>query len=114
LNPYGLALPPVIVAQIAGMTIIGIGGGLCGRFDPARIFSTPRRWGLALTAAVFTLQFDLLTNLAMFWTVGRIQAWLILGIPFSALHIASNSLLFAFAFPALRKIVPGRSMTGER
>ncbi len=109
LNPFGAALPPVTVAQIIGMALAGTAGGLAAHVDPWRIFSRPRRWGLVLTAIVITLFYDLLTNLAMFWTLGNLWPWLIAGIPFSALHIGSNSLLFAFAFPALQKIVPGQS-----
>lgn len=109
LHPFGAALPPVTVAQVCGMAVAGLAGGLGARLDPARIFSRSRRWGLALTAVILTLFYDVLTNLAMFWTLGNLWAWLLAGIPFSALHIVSNSLLFAFAFPALQKIVPARS-----
>jgi len=113
LNPFGAALPPVTAAQIIGMAVAGAAGGLAARFNPHRIFSLPRRWGLALTAIVITLFYDVLTNLAMFWMLGNLWAWLIAGIPFSSLHIASNSLLFAFVFPVLRKIVPARTRDGQ-
>ena len=108
LNLYGPALPPVNAAQIIGMAAAGIAGGVGARFNPFRIFSLPRRWGLVLAAVVVTLFFDLVTNLAMVWTLGNLWVVLIAGIPFSALHIAANSLLFAFAFPALQRIVPER------
>jgi hypothetical protein len=112
LNPFGVALPPVMVAQVAGMAAAGVAGGLAARFDPYRIFTSPRRWGLALTAAAITLFYDVLTNVAMFWTLGNLWVWLVAGVPFSALHIVSNSLLFAFAFPVLGKIVPARMDNG--
>ena len=109
LNPFGAALPPVTAAQVVGMAVAGIGGGLAARFDPFRVFTSPRRWGLAFTAVIITLFYDVLTNLAMFWTLGNLWVWLVAGVPFSVLHIASNSLLFAFAFPVLRKIVPAQT-----
>ncbi len=108
LNPYGPALPPVAVAQVIGMALAGGAGGLAARIDPWRTFSRPSRWGLAVHALVVTAVYDVLTNVAMFWTLGNMWAWLVAGVPFSALHIATNCLLFAFAFPALQKIVPGR------
>jgi hypothetical protein len=147
LNPMGAAIPPVIAAQVLGMSVAGCAGGVVatvrsvfgrphraaptgrdgasdltgaasraptgtnGISDQTGAASrapTVRRWVLAGIAAVVTLIYDLLTNLAMVWTVGNVWVWLVAGIPFSALHIASNSLLFAFAFPALNKIVPGR------
>jgi len=109
LNPFGAALPPVLAAQVIGMAVAGVAGGLAARFDPQRIFTLPRRWGLAVAAVIITLFYDVLTNLAMFWTLGNLWAWLVAGVPFSVLHIASNSFLFAFAFPVLRKIVPAQT-----
>lgn len=109
LNPFGAALPPVMVAQVVGMAVAGVTGGLAARFDPFRVFTAPRRWGLVLTAVIITIFYDVLTNLAMFWTLGNLWVWLVAGVPFSALHIVSNSLLFAFAFPVLGKIVPART-----
>ena len=104
----GAALPPVTAAQIVGMAAAGGAGGLGARIDPYRVFSLPRRWGLVLAAVAVTLFFDLVTNLATVWTLGNLWVVLIAAIPFSALHIVSNSLLFAFAFPALQRIVPAR------
>jgi len=109
LNPLGPSLPPVAAAQVVGMVIAGTAGGFAARIDPYRIFSMPRRWGLAVAAVLITCVYDILTNLAMFWTMGNLWAWLIAGIPFSALHIIANCLLFVFVFPALVKIVPGRA-----
>jgi hypothetical protein len=108
LNPFGPALPPVTLAQVIGMALAGLAGGGAARFDPGGVFTQTRRWGLVLTAVLITLVYDLLTNLAMVWTLGNLWAWLLAGIPFSALHIVSNCLLFALAFPALQKIVPRR------
>jgi len=113
MNPYGAALPPVSAAQIMGMAFSGFAGGLAGRIDPLRIFSRPSRWGLAVAGIMLTLVYDVLTNLAMFWTLGNVWAWLVAGIPFSALHIASNCILFALVFPALQKIVPARVEDGR-
>ena len=112
-NPLGASLPPVAAAQTIGMALAGIAGGVSARLNLFHIFSRPRRWGLAAAAVLITLLFDVLTNVAMFWTLGNLTAWLLAGIPFSALHIISNCLLFVFVFPALQKIVPGRQ-TGPR
>ncbi len=113
-NPFGAALPPVMVAQVVGMGIVGLCGGLFGHYDSWRVCSHSRRWGLLAVAICLTLVFDLLTNLAMVWTLGNLVEWLYAAIPFSALHIAANSVLFVFAFPVLQKLMPDATETAER
>ncbi len=106
LNPFGPAIPPVLLAQVLGMGLAGLIGGILASWNPWDWLTKPNRIGLAILGGVITLFYDLATNLAMVATLGSLWAWLIAGIPFSALHIVSNCLLFAVVFPALCKIVP--------
>jgi hypothetical protein len=95
LNPYGPAHPLVTAAQLLGQIPAGLAGGafaglqLCARPVSVRAAS------LAALAAVLTLWFDLLTNVATGLVLGQMRVVLIQGIPFALWHTGSNVLLFA-------------------
>jgi uncharacterized membrane protein len=50
---------------------------------------------LAVTGALLTVFFDLITNVATGLLFGQIRATLIGGVPFALLHVGSNVALFA-------------------
>jgi hypothetical protein len=103
LNPLGPSLPPVWLTQIVGMSLAGVAGGLI-RPLWTRI---ERKGTKILVAAVFgiavTLIFDLLTNLSFAVVIGPFWPVMIAAIPFAAVHVASNALLFASVFPILSR-----------
>jgi uncharacterized membrane protein len=103
LNPYGIAMPPVFVAQVIGMALFG----LCGAWIGPRLAvgPPPLAAGLGIaTGAVLTLVYDILTNLG---TVAVMGAWsdpwpvIAGGVAFGAGHVLSNAVLFGVLLPPL-------------
>lgn len=102
-NPLGMPIAPVWAAQVLAMTFVGASGGMFRPFyDPA--WSPKVRAGLAAAAGIaVTLTFDLVTNLAFAVVIGPFWGVMLAAIPFAAIHIASNALLFALVFPILSR-----------
>lgn len=101
-NPQGGMYPPLLVAQIIGMSLSPIMGYLISRMKLKL-----SRWKLismlGLSAIICTAFYDILTNIAYPLSTGMgvkgIIGFIIAGIPFSALHILSNTLIFLFVIP---------------
>lgn len=108
-NPQGGLFPPLIISQILGSVGYATAGGLIRR----RADVSPFICGLLGIAA--TALYDLLTNLAFPLSSGfvgtQIAATLVAGIPFAAVHIGSNALIFGLLTPPLRKVID-RSIRG--
>lgn len=97
LNPYGAVHPLITLSQVAGMSASGLAGGLAGAL---RLPSAPvamRAPLLAGVAALVTLWFDLVTNLATGVLFGQLRATMIGGIPFALWHLFWNVVLFVVA-----------------
>jgi len=97
LNPLGPAPPPVFAGQVIGMGTIGMAGDLLKRTSPARA-----RLGLYSMAfgAVLTLIYDIITNYGVAVSIGRWRnpaAILLAGVPFSAIHVVTNTVIFGAA-----------------
>lgn len=95
LNPYGPAHPLVMLAQVVGEALAGVSGAFFARAGLARRPAPWRAIGLSVIAAVITLVYDLLTNVATGLVFGQLRYWLLAGIPFSLWHIGYNVALFA-------------------
>ena len=112
INPYGASIAPVWVAQIAGMACAGAIGGWVGLMKDRLNRNNKQGVVLAVGAGIVaTLIFDLITNLAMAWSIGPFWPVMIAAIPFAGLHIASNALLFIVIFPILRRWFLGSAST---
>jgi uncharacterized membrane protein len=109
-NPYGPPLLPLAAAQVAGFAIIGaVGGILSGRIDAGGA------GGLATGAAagcILTLVYDCLTTAAGgFIALGTkrfvegIGGIFIAGAPFIALHVGTNTAIFALAAVPIVRVV---------
>lgn len=106
-NPMGFPPPPLLLAQILSMSLVGWSGGLMQRFLLKSPFfhrdSLALHLLLAALGIVLTAIYDLLTNLSFPLTAGfsaqQIRLALLLGIPFAALHIAVNAFTFAIIIP---------------
>jgi len=102
LNPYGLPFPPVWAAQMLGMAgTVFLFGKLRKLFD-----CSPPKTRIFISVAggiAGTLLFDLLTNLAFPIAMGvKTNAWgvyLLAALPFSAVHLAANAVVFAVIVP---------------
>jgi hypothetical protein len=95
LNPLGPAAFPVLAAQVLGMALMGCSGALWARLARSQ-------GGAALLAgisgAVLTFLYDVLTNYGFAVLMGRWRdplPFIAAGIPFSAMHVVSNALIFA-------------------
>lgn len=109
-NPYGAALPPLIVAQLLGYIFIGAIGGLLGpvvrRVDSLAVV-TAAAAGLALTFV-----YDLLTTVATAVIAlgvenlreGFIGVFLA-GSVFVAIHALSNTAIFTIAVVPIVKVI---------
>jgi hypothetical protein len=93
-NPLGPAPPPVLLAQVVGMGLVGGSGGLW-RLAAARV----RR--PEITAAAFgaglALGYDIITNYGVAVSMGRAGSPLPViaaGLPFSVAHVVSNAMIF--------------------
>lgn len=105
LNPLGIAFAPVALAQVIGMTCIGMVAGML-RSWAARGLDWAK---LALLGLACTLFYDLITNLAMALSLGmipRLLSVLAAGLAFSLLHMVSNLIIFAVAGPFLARNAP--------
>jgi hypothetical protein len=107
INPNGAAPPPLLLAQILGLALIGAGGGVLRRSGAQR--STVLLAVLAgLAGFLLTLVYDLLTNTAGFLMVREgvgYVAWLVAGLsfPFPLAHVLLNTATFALAVPAVAR-----------
>jgi uncharacterized membrane protein len=95
LNPYGAVHPLVTVSQVLGMMAAGLAGGLSARLGVASFPAPVRLATLVAIAAVVTIFFDLITNLATAVLFGQIVPTLIGGVPFALWHLFWNIVLFA-------------------
>lgn len=100
----GLMLP----FQMAGMVIVGIGGGLYGRTG-AGSHATRSCLETAILGAFLTLTYDLITNSGMavsYMLMGApvfiaFASALVSGALFSLIHVVSNAAIFGVAFVPL-------------
>ena len=106
-NPYGIASPPLMSAQVISMALAGVAGGLMRHWFGARV---PPAWLLGLCGFVITFIFDLLTTLSFTVFTGSglpgFIAAIVLGLYFYLVHQVSNTLVFALLLPVLLRRLP--------
>jgi len=103
-NPFGPALLPVAMAQIAGLALCGLLGGL---YRPILIRSGGRGRPvpeLLLAALLCTLVFYVPVLLTDAWVLQPFWPRLLTGIPFAAISLAANLIIFPLLFGATRRI----------
>lgn len=111
-NPLGPPLPQVLVAQIAGMGMIGAAGHVWGLFvlkthsarlqavhirRPLAIRVRPAEALAATLGAVMTFVYGVLADYGFAVSIGRWKDPLpviAVGLPFSVIHVISNALIF--------------------
>lgn len=109
MNPLGPAPPHVLAAQVVGMALVGGCGCVLRRARRARA-----RAGLAaaVLGAALTLVYDVVTNYGVAVSIGRWRdplAVMVAGVPFAAIHVATNALIFG----AVAAIVVPRYSVGS-
>lgn len=110
LNPQGGLFPPLLAAQMLSVSLSPLAGSLF-RATTIKKPDVIYRTGclLALNAFVVTFIYDLATNLAYPISTGQsikgVLITLMGGIPFSAVHIIGNILIFIILIPPLINLV---------
>lgn len=99
-NPMGVALPPVLAAQVAGGAVIGAVGGVLG----PRLLVVPAAWAAALAAGaaglLLTLVYQVLVNVAAFYSfvddraTDALWKFVLAGLAFTAMHLVWNTAAF--------------------
>ncbi|TFG34724.1 hypothetical protein EU527_02015 [Candidatus Thorarchaeota archaeon] len=106
INPWGGFIPQIWVSQVIGWFYIITVGSIMGKQDTGGKNLEPRKWELAITGAFVTLIFEQITNLGYSASFGvpYIVAFAA-AIPFSIIHIISNTLIFSQVVPMLNSIL---------
>ena len=107
-NPLGAALPPIMIAQVLSMTIVGATGGLTRNYLNLNSFSLK----LILSGVLgffLTLLFDAATTYAYGLTIGQ-TLWgtltaITVGLPFYITHLLTNTLIFSLFIPILARLL---------
>ena len=99
-NPLGAALPPLLLGQVIGFSVIGVTGGIVGPF----IARVEMRWLAFLisgaTGLGLTLLYHILTNVGAFYSITAESApdnlfrFVAAGIGFTLMHLVWNTALF--------------------
>lgn len=103
LNPMGAAVPPVLVAQVAAGALIALAGAVTGPPIVERVGRLAGMLLCGLSGLILTLVFQVLVNLAAFFTfvddrgVSALWAYLAGGIAFTAMHLVWNTAVFLVA-----------------
>jgi len=109
LNPFGsgLVFPPLLIAQVVSMIIIGAAGGLLRKVYFKKKFSKWRIASLAVVGFVLTFIFDSLTTLSYPVSAGfdfpQTVGVYVSGIAFTIFHQVSNAIIFAIGIPMVVK-----------
>ncbi len=116
-NPFGsgLIFPPLLIAQITGMMMVGLSGGILRRVFFQSVY-TPFKIGLAgFFGFILTFIFDSLTTLSYPVSAGfdTVQTWglYLSGIGFTLLHQISNVFVFSIGLPLIMKFLVKESFT---
>ncbi len=99
-NPLGAAMPPLLIAQVVGFSIIGAGGAFVGPV----IVRLRLRWTAFLMCGLvgffLTFTYDVITNIGAYFTITGEQApsslykFVGAGMLFMIMHIVWNTALF--------------------
>jgi hypothetical protein len=102
INPWGGFIPQIWASQVIGWFYIVTIGSIMGRQSKSGKKLEPRKWELAITGAFVTFIFEQITNLGYSITFG-VPFFLAVtaAIPFSILHIISNTIIFSQVVPML-------------
>jgi hypothetical protein len=102
INPWGGFIPQIWASQVIGWFYIITIGSIMGKQGKSNRRVEPRKWELAITGAFVTFIFEQITNLGYSITFG-VPFYLAAtaAIPFSIIHIVSNTLIFSQVVPML-------------
>ncbi|MCK4236247.1 MAG: ECF transporter S component [Candidatus Krumholzibacteria bacterium] len=108
-NPFGPALPPLILAQVGAFVLTGISGGFLRRY--VRSSGRTAVMVSAVAGLVLTLVYDSLTTAATALIVLGHRGFLkgitgvfVVGSAFIAIHVLSNIAIFAVAVAPIVRV----------
>ena len=102
INPWGGFIPQIWLSQVVGWFYIVVTGSIMGRASKDGKRVEPRKWELAITGAVVTFIFEQVTNIGYSVTFGvPFVIAVTAAIPFTILHIISNTIIFSQVVPML-------------
>ena len=101
-NPLGMAAPPLFIAQVVSMILIGLGGAFVRNLR-IKQWQVPIATGSA--GFLLTSVFSVLTTLSFVFFIGldktgRVAA-IISGLGFYTLHIVFNTIIFSTIVPVI-------------
>ncbi|HHS13080.1 MAG TPA: ECF transporter S component [bacterium] len=104
-NPVGMAGPQLLIGMVLGMALIGLAGGLFGKFRKTKY--SPRIL-LFFTGVACTVLFDLLTTVSFALMTGlspgQTAATYVAGAWFYLIHMLGNGMLFFLLIPTLSRL----------
>jgi uncharacterized membrane protein len=116
-NPYGLSPLPLFAYQLAHYSLVGIIGGITGKYLGKKEYFKPNEdlyvfrvvLLFAIVGAVITFVYDILSTLigamSIFGTLDTFWAIYLFGLPFTTVHLIGNTLGFIFVLPGLIQLI---------
>jgi hypothetical protein len=107
LNPMGsgLIFPPMLIAQVLAMGIVGLTGGIIGKTMSKKEFKKGYIAVFGGAGLILTLIYDMFVSLAYPLSAGfdihQTIAMLLSGVLFSALHLVTNFIVFTTILPLI-------------
>ncbi|MGB5105168.1 MAG: ECF transporter S component [Candidatus Zixiibacteriota bacterium] len=102
-NPYGMAMLPILLAQIGGYSCVGmLGGSLANRLN-ART-SVYYLLSLGLLGVTTALLYQIPVSIVDAWLFGPFRERLVVSASFALITVASNVIFFIVLFPILAKL----------
>ncbi|MFW9768485.1 MAG: ECF transporter S component [Candidatus Thorarchaeota archaeon] len=102
INPWGAFIPQIWMSQVVGWFYIVATGSIMGRVRPSGERLEPKKWELAIAGAFVTFIFEQVTNIGYSVTFGvPFYIAITAAIPFTLLHIVSNTIIFSQVVPML-------------
>ncbi|MBD3384603.1 ECF transporter S component [candidate division KSB1 bacterium] len=105
LNPMGMSSPPLLLAQLFSMLLVGWTGGL---FRRLRVSGLPRVALFGVAGFLLTLIYTVLTTLSfLIVSVGfdrqKILSTFAIGTIFTTVHVIGNAIIFSLLVPLILK-----------
>jgi uncharacterized membrane protein len=100
-NPFGPAMPPIMIAQIGGAAMSGVVGGLATIYGLNRQALPIRTAILAICSLICTVLFFLPVNLVDAWLFQPFWPRFISSSLWSLISVGSNLIIFPLLYPVL-------------